>query len=216
MSPAGAVWRAAYDRTILMLEITRPDHGHGPHPHRSWLHLLAQDPSFQPTEAQLERVRTVLQSSGLAVADAGDLFPGPNFASLLGGSGGMRPLPMAGRQRGEVRVEAGVWRCYPDPGPEGFDTDPVRSYLAVCPACGTEANFFALRFPFLDPLLGACPGCEAELSLLELSWAPEIPMGRMEITFGDLVGRPSLRPHPVFAELEAAAGTALHEAHVTL
>jgi hypothetical protein len=113
-------------------------------------------------------------------------------------------------------VEAGVWRCYPDPGPEGFDTDPVRSYRANCPACGTEVDFFALRFPFLDPLLGACPGCDAELSLLELSWAPQLPMGRMEITFGDLVGRPSLRPQPVFAELEAAAGTPLREAHVTL
>jgi hypothetical protein len=38
----------------------------------------------------------------------------------------------------------------------------------------------------------------------------------MEITFGDLEGRPSLRPLPVFAELEGAAGTPLREVHVTL
>jgi hypothetical protein len=199
-----------------MLELTRPDHGHGPHPHRSWLHLLAKDPGFLPAEPALAEVRAVLEGCGLAIADSDQLIPGPNFTSLLGGGGTMRPLQMAGRQRGEVRVEAGVWRCYPDPGPDGFDTEPVRTYLARCPACATEANFFALRFPFIDPLVGACPGCEAELPLLELTWAPELPVGRMEITFGDLEGRPSLRALPVFAQLEAAASTALQEVHVTL
>ena len=204
-----------------MAELRRPDQGHGPHPHRSWLHLLAADPAFLPAPTALAEVASALIRHGLAVADPeGELLPGPEFARLLGAGRSPRALPMLGaaaaRPRGEVRVEAGVWRCYPDPGPEGFNSSPLRGYSAPCPGCGTAAEFFALRFPFADPLLGACPGCGGALPLLQLPWFPELPMGRMEITFGDLEGRPSLRSEPVFGALEELLGTALREAHVTL
>lgn len=196
----------------------RPDHGHGPHPHRSWLHLLAAEPGFQPTLGDLGRAREVLVAHGLAVATAdGELLPGPEFARVLGSGPSPSSLPMLGaRQRGEVRVEAGVWRCYPDPGPEGFNTVPLRGYTASCPGCGAAQEFFALRFPFADPMLGACADCGAELPLLLLPWSPELPTGRMEITFGDLEGRPSLRSAAVFRELEETLGTGLREVHVTL
>ncbi len=204
-----------------MAELTRPDHGHGPHAHRSWLHLLAVDPAFEPFPRALVGVSALLVRHGLAVAGSeGELLPGPDFARLLSVERFHRSLPVAGaaagRPRGEVRVESGVWRCYPDPGPRGFDSSPLRGYAAPCSRCGIEVEFFALRFPFPDPLLGACPGCGSELPLLQLPWLPALPMGRMEITFGDLEGRPSLRSRPVYWELEEALGTALREVHVTL
>jgi len=202
-----------------MAELMRPDHGHGPHPHRSWLHLLALEPSFEPSPGQLDAARAVLISRGLAqAAPEGGLRPGPEFARVFGFGRAVRSLPMAGAAggRGEVRLEAGVWRCYPDPGPEGFNTVPLRGYTTACPGCGREQEFFSLRFPFADPMLGACPECGRELPLLELPWSPELPMGRMEITFGDLESRPSLRGEPVFKELEQALGAALREVHVTL
>ena len=199
----------------------RPDHGHGPHPHRSWLHLLAAEPSFQPGPEELAKARDVLVAHGLAVAAPdGELLPGPEFARVLGSGHSPSSLPMLGaqsaRERGEVRVEAGVWRCYPDPGPDGFNTVPLRGYTAPCPGCGAAQEFFALRFPFADPMLGACPECGAELPLLLMPWSPELPTGRMEITFGDLERRPSLRSAAVFGELEETLGTALREVHVTL
>ena len=61
--------------------------------------------------------RQVLVEERLAVPGPEDsLLPGAEFASALGAR--PRGLPMAGTPaRGEVRVESGVLRFYPDPGP---------------------------------------------------------------------------------------------------
>lgn len=195
----------------------RPDHGSGPHPHRSWLHLLSVDPQFLPPAGGLARAREQLLAHRLAVEGGDDgLHPGPEFARWLTRAG-PAALPMATSvTRGEVRLEAGVWRCYPDPGPEGFDSDPVTRYLAPCRSCGELLDFFTLRFPYPDPFAISCPQCDAKARVLELHWTPKLAIGRMEITFGDLDCRPSLRQHPVFRQLELALGTTLRETHVSL
>jgi hypothetical protein len=123
---------------------------------------------------------------------------------------------MAGSSRGEVRLEAGVLRCYPDPGPEGFDTEPLHSYREACPSCGAELEFFGLRFPTPDPMQAACPGCGEALDVSSLGWSPALPVARAELTFGDLAGRPSLQGTDFFKRLELAWETPLREVHVTL
>lgn len=123
---------------------------------------------------------------------------------------------MAGERRGEVRLEDGVLRCYPDPGPEGFDTDPANVYRARCPRCGRELDFYALRFPSPDPMQGACPNCGGEVAVTSLDWSPELPVARAELTFGDLDGRPSLGGTAFLRELEGVWGGQIREAHVTL
>ncbi len=194
----------------------RPDGGLGPHPHRSWLHLLPQDPDRQPAPDAESRARQVLVEEGMALPGPDDsLLPGPEFAGALGIPS--RGLPMAGTPpRGEVRVESGVLRFYPDPGPDGFDSVPPRSYLAPCPRCGSDLDLFSLRFPHPDPHTASCPACRAGVSLLEVEFTPELPRAWMEITFGDLDHRPSLRPHPVYGRLERALGFRLREVHVSL
>lgn len=197
--------------------LIRPDHGVGPHPHRSWLHLLALEPGFMPSERTLVAVRSALVEAGLAVpAPDGGLQPGPEFASVLGASASPAIPRLAGPIRGSVTVEAGIWRCYPDPGPQGFQSDPVTAYTAACPSCGGSLNFFLLRFPDPDPYQAVCPHCQGVISVLELHWSPELPKGRFEVTFGDLPTRASLLAHPVFSELQLIVGTPLREVHVTL
>lgn len=197
--------------------LLRPDHGSGPHPHRSWLHLLAVVPGFLPPLEGMSQARELLVRHRLAVvAGDGELRPGADFARWLTRAGATA-LPLAtGGQRGEVRLEAGVWRCYPDPGANGFDSDPVNRYSSNCPSCGGSLDFFTLRFPHQDPFTCSCPNCDATPQVLELEWEPNLAVGRMEITFGDLDCRPSLRQHPVFPELEAALRTPLWETHVSL
>ncbi len=194
----------------------RPDGGLGPHPHRSWLHLLPQDPDQPPPPDAEARARQILVEERLATpGPEGSLLPGPEFPGALGAAPG--GLPMAGaRPRGEVRVEAGVLRFYPDPGPDGFDSVPLRAYQAPCPRCGSDLDLFSLRFPHPDPHTASCPACGSSVSLLEVRFTPELPRAWMEITFGDLDRRPSLRPHPVFGRLERALGFRLREVHVSL
>lgn len=202
---------------VALSALTRPDHGTGPHPHRSWLHLLAVEPDYLPSDEVLEEVRSALIRSGLArEAPDGALGPGPDFIRSLGGRVATTVPLASGTPRGSVTVEAGVWRCYADPGPAGFQSDPVTAYLAPCPACAATLNFFLLRFPHLDPYQAVCPECGSTVSVLDLPWAPDLPTGRFEVTFGDLDSRPSLRAHPVFAELERIITVPLREAHVTL
>jgi hypothetical protein len=204
---------SGYDGFLSAL--IRPDHGTGPHPHRSWLHLLAAEPEYLPSEGVMEEVRSALIRSGLARATSdGGLRPGPDFTSSLSGR---PPVSLSGGPpRGSVTVEAGIWRCYADPGPAGFQSDPVTNYLARCPACGEVMNFFLLRFPEPDPYLTACPRCGSLTSVLALDWSPELPKGRFEVTFGDLDRRPTLRHHPIYRELEGIVGGPLREVHVTL
>lgn len=198
-----------------MLPAPPPGSGHGGHGHRTWLHLLPQDPNFVPGPSQLEAAAELLVEIGLAARgpDPDSLRPGPTFAQLLLVPG---KLPMAGPIRGEVRLEAGVLRCYPDPGPEGFDTDPLRTYTTDCPECGVPLEFFRLRFPYLDPMRAACPACPADVDISALPWSPRLPVARTELTFGDLEGRPSLRGSEFFGQLESLWATSLSETHVTL
>lgn len=157
----------------------------------------------------------LLATSHLAVpgADQSVLTPGPAFAALLLARG---LIPMAGAIRGEVRLDAGVLRCYPDPGPEGFETDPPQPYQANCPGCAAELEFFKLRFPEPDPMVADCPRCGLCLDVSMLTWSPRLPVARAEVTFGDLDGRPSLRETDFFGELEKLWATSLWEVHVTL
>ncbi len=202
------------------------------HHHRSWLHLLPQDPAAVPVPAALDRARSVLIESGVALVspDGFGLRPGPAFAALLGQAeatgptGRVRPLPLAGarggprpgRARGEVRVEAGVLRAYPDPGPLGFHTPQPVAYRAPCPGCEVALEFFTLRFPTGDPMEGGCPRCGAVTAVDRLPWEPPVPFARAEITFGDLDGRPSIAGTPLMDRLVAAWSTDLREVHVTL
>ncbi len=193
----------------------RPRAAHGAVGHRTWLHLLPEDPSQVLSAAQLRDTRDLLQRSGLALPgpEAEVLAPGPAFARLLLPP---RRLPLAGQVRGEVRLEAGVLRCYPDPGPLGFDTEPPRSYLGLCPGCAGELNFYRLSFPFPDPMQAACPGCRRAVAVTEVGWSPELPVACSELTFGDLEGRPSLRGSSFLEELALAWGGSPREALVTL
>ncbi|MGA7173434.1 MAG: hypothetical protein WCB86_05370 [Candidatus Dormiibacterota bacterium] len=190
-------------------------HGHGAHGHRTWLHLLPEDQTFIPGAGQLEDTADLLVECGLATrgAEPVDLLPGPAFARLLLAPG---QLPMAGVVRGEVRLEAGILRCYPDPGPDGFDTDPPQGYESGCPSCGNRLEFFRLRFPVPDPMRGACPRCAESFDISALTWAPRLPVARAELTFGDLEGRPTLRASEFFGQLERLWGTVVVEVHVTL
>jgi len=201
------------------------------HRHRplSWLHLIPTDPTLTPPVLAVEAVRDALCAEGLAVRSPEGLAPGPAFSRWL-----LRALPApptrpliavpmavpgpdrADPQRGEVRVEAGVLRAYPDPGPQGLASPAPRRYRAACPGCGGPLDLYQLRFAGADPLAGACAECAAEIPVAETQWAPPLPVARFEITFGGLDHRPSLRSHPVFGELEAAAGASLREVHVTL
>lgn len=189
--------------------------GHGVHGHQTWLHLLPRDAEFVPAPAQLAATEELLLASELAVRDPQSdlLLPGPAFARLLLSP---RRLPLLGRVRGQVRLEAGVLRCYPDPGPEGFATDPPQSYAANCPHCGAPLEFFRLRFPLPDPMQAACPACPGTLDISRLAWSPSLAVARTELTLGDLDGRPSLRDTPFFAELERCWATSVREVHVTL
>ena len=189
--------------------------GRGAHGHRTWLHLLPRDQSFVPAPGQLEAAAELLIATRLAIRARGQdlLLPGPAFAQLLLHRG---VLPLAGQIRGEVRLEAGVLRCYPDPGPEGFSTDPPQRYASDCPQCGNPLEFFRLRFPLPDPMQAVCPSCDAPLDISTLAWSPPVPVARAELTFGDLDGRPSLRDTPFFTELEKLWATPVHEVHVTL
>lgn len=192
-----------------------PGPAHAGHGHRTWLHLLPEDPTFVPAAEQLAATEELLVDCGLAIrgTEPDLLLPGPAFSHLLGPPG---QLPMAGPVRGEVRLEAGVLRCYPDPGPEGFDTDPPHSYRIDCPSCGVQLEFFRLRFPNPDPMQAACPGCATDFDISALPWVPQLPTARAELTFGDLQGRPSLRHSPFFDQLQRLWGTPLTEVHVTL
>jgi len=188
---------------------------HNPHGHRTWLHLLPEDPEFVPAPGEIEAAEKLLAACDLGVRgpEPGVLAPGPAFADLLLSR---RLIPMAGPVRGEVRLEAGVLRCYPDPGPEGFDTDPPQPYQASCPGCGVLLEFFKLRFPTPDPMAAVCPRCALSLDVSALPWSPRLPVARTEVTFGDLDGRPSLRGTAFFAELEKLWATPLCEVYVTL
>ncbi|HUY57759.1 MAG TPA: zinc ribbon domain-containing protein [Candidatus Micrarchaeaceae archaeon] len=189
--------------------------GHGARGHRTWLHLLPEDRALVAGPEQLGATAELLVEFGLATLGSGAeiLLPGPTFARLLGTPG---QLPMAGPVRGEVRLEAGVLRCYPDPGPQGFDTNPSRSYRADCPECGGAMEFFLLRFPDPDPMRAACPSCAARFDISVLGWSPPLPVARTELTFGDLDGRPSLRESEFFGRLQGLWRTSLTEVHVTL
>jgi hypothetical protein len=191
---------------------TGSGHSHG---HRTWLHLLSQDPDFVPGPAQLAATEALLVDSELATRGPQPdiLVPGPAFGRLLLSQG---KLPMVGLVRGEVRLEAGVLRCYPDPGPEGFDTDPPRPYRADCPNCRAPLEFFRLRFPDPDPMQAVCPACGTAFDISSLPWSPRLPVARVELTFGALDGRPSLRATEFFGQLERLWATALDEVHVTL
>lgn len=145
--------------------------------------------------------------------DPGVLAPGPAFAELLLVG---RSIPLAGAIRGEVRLDVGVLRCYPDPGPEGFETEPPQPYQATCPGCGVQLEFFKLRFPEPAPMVADCPQCGISLDVSTLRWSPRLPVARAEVTFGDLDGRPSLRQTGFFGELEKLWATPLWEVHVTL
>ncbi|HEY6538971.1 MAG TPA: hypothetical protein VI138_08055 [Candidatus Dormibacteraeota bacterium] len=123
---------------------------------------------------------------------------------------------MAGAPRGEVRLELGILRCYPDPGPRGFDTEPPQTYQAGCPSCGAVVDFFRLRFPDPNPMRATCPGCGAGLDISLLRWSPQLPVARAEVTFGGLEGRPSLARTDFFRHLEQTWGVGVAEAHVTL
>ncbi len=188
-----------------------PHLGHG---HRTWLHLLPQDPTFSPSLREMEATARLLLESGLAIPgpEPETLLPGPRFAQLLAPGA----LPMAGAPRGEVRFESGVLRCYPDPGPEGFDTDPLQGYFTKCPGCGSELEFFRLRFPDPDPMHAACPTCTAGIDVSLLSWSPMLPVASAEVTFGDLEGRPSLGKSDFPSRLEEVWRTSVMEVHVTL
>jgi len=179
------------------------------------LHLIPEDPDFVPEPGQMVAAGELLRACHLAVAgpDPGALAPGPAFAKLLLGRG---LIPLAGAMRGEVRLDAGVLRCYPDPGPDGFETDPPQPYQATCPGCGVQLEFFKLRFPEPDPMVAGCPQCGLSLDVSTLAWSPRLPVARAEVTFGDLDGRPSLRGTDFFEELEKLWSTPLWEAHVTL
>jgi hypothetical protein len=192
-----------------------PATGHGAHRHRTWLHLLPRDPEFIPSPNQLDEAVDLLVLSHLAIRgpEPGTLLPGPAFAEILLPG---QLVPLAGPARGEVRLDAGVLRCYPDPGSEGFDTDPPRGYRAGCPGCSGTLEFFTLRFPNPDPMRADCPTCGASIDISQLDWSPRLPAARAELTFGDLGHRPSLRSTAFFGQLEAAWGTALDEAYVTL
>ncbi|MGH7643678.1 MAG: hypothetical protein ACRENX_11850 [Candidatus Dormibacteria bacterium] len=189
--------------------------GHGGHGHRTWLHLLPGDPTFVPSEVLLQATIQLLFEVGLATAgsEPDALLPGPAFARLLLPPG---RLQMAGPGRGEVRLESGVLRCYPDPGPEGFDTEPPQGYRAVCPVCAAALEFFRLRFPDPDPMRASCPSCTAGFDVSQLTWSPRLPAARAELTFGDLEDRPSLRSSAFFGQLKSLWGTPIVEAHVTL
>jgi hypothetical protein len=177
--------------------------------------VIPQNPDFVPAPAQMEATLELLAACHLAVRspEPGLLAPGPAFAQLLLTRG---LIPMAGVTRGEVRLEAGVLRCYPDPGPQGFETDPPQPYQANCPGCGVLLDFFTLRFPEPDPMLAVCPGCGRSLDISTIAWSPRLPVARTELTFGDLDGRPSLRGTEFFAQLEKLWATLLCEVHVTL
>ncbi|MGC1183747.1 MAG: hypothetical protein WBA31_01165 [Candidatus Dormiibacterota bacterium] len=197
------------------MSLHRPEPpAHRGHGHRTWLHLLPQSADFVPSPDQVLATGRLLIESGLAILgpDPETLLPGPAFAKLL--SPGQ--LPLAGVTRGEVRVESGVLRCYPDPGPEGFDTEPPPSYAAACPACNSQLEFFRLRFPEPNPMQSACPTCQHELDVSRLSWSPRLPVARAEVTFGDLEGRPSLRKSGVTDQLAEVWRTTVIEVHVTL
>jgi len=193
----------------------RAEPSHAPHGHRTWLHLLPQDPEHVPDLQELQAAVELLAEMQLAILDpeTGLLLPGPAFARLLTSG---RLVPLAGAARGEVRLEAGVLRCYPDPGPEGFDTKPLHGYRADCPGCGVELEFFALSFPTPDPMQAVCPGCGKAADVSSLVWSPTLPVARAELTFGPLAGRPSLRGTELFRRLESAWETPLREVHVTL
>jgi hypothetical protein len=202
-------------RSGLMPSTQPARSGHSAHGHRTWLHVLPEDPDFVPEPGQMEAAAELLTACHLAVSgpDPGVLAPGPAFADLLLGR---RLIPLAGAVRGEVRIDAGVLRCYPDPGPEGFETDPPRSYRATCPACGVQLEFFKLRFPEPDPMVASCTGCSLSLDVSALEWSPRLPVARSEVTFGDLDGRPSLRETEFFAKLQKLWATPLWEVLVTL
>ncbi|HVC38708.1 MAG TPA: hypothetical protein VNH20_01880 [Candidatus Dormibacteraeota bacterium] len=189
-----------------------------PHPGRAghtWLHLVPHEPTFIPGESALLATETLLVESGLAVGgdSPGTLLPGPNFARLL-----LRPgyLPLAGRPRGEVRLEVGVLRCYPDPGPDGFATEPPRSYRAACPDCASTLDFFRLRFPGPDAMTATCDSCLHDFDVSRLHWTPRLPVARTELTFGDLDGRPTLAGSDFLDRLEQLWATPIDEVHVTL
>ncbi|MGH7692934.1 MAG: hypothetical protein ACRENY_01695 [Candidatus Dormibacteria bacterium] len=192
-----------------------PAPAHQGHGHRTWLHLLPDDQELVLNPEQLRETAALLVAVGLASPgpQPEQLLPGPRFAQLLGGRG---ELPMAGAARGEVRLEVGVLRCYPDPGPQGFDTEPPRGYRAACPGCATTIDFFRLRFPFPEPLRAVCPGCGGTLDVPQLPWTPRLATARTELTFGDLVGRPSLRGTEVLARLGQLWKATVREVHVTL
>jgi hypothetical protein len=188
---------------------------HSAHGHRTWLHLIPEDRDFVPKPEQMEDTGKLLAASHLALSgpDSDVLAPGPAFAELLLGRG---LIPLAGATRGEVRFDAGVLRCYPDPGPEGFETDPPRPYQATCPGCGVQVEFFKLRFPEPDPMVADCPRCGLSLDVSTLEWSPRLPVARAEVTFGDLDGRPSLRETAFFENLQKLWATPVWEVHVTL
>jgi hypothetical protein len=198
-----------------MPSLTAAQSGHGVHGHRTWLHLIPEDPEFVPSPGVLDDTSRLLIESGLAThgPEPAILLPGPSFPRLLLAPG---RLPMAGPVRGEVRLEAGVLRCYPDPGPEGFDTDPPGEYVADCPGCGCGLEFFKLRFPQPDPMRAACSNCATNFDISQQPWSPRLPVARAELTFGDLQGRPSLRGSDFFGQLERLWANAVAEVYVTL
>lgn len=208
-----------------------------PHGLSSWLHLIPCERAFAAGPEAPAEVAAVLCRHGLAVPAAdGGLSPGPTFASRLQDvrTGPVGPAARSGallhptvradaaapfpavHPRGVVRVEAGILRVYPDPGPLGFQSDQPRRYLCVCPACGGALDLYRLSFPGTDPLVAGCPACAAEVPIAELGWDPPLAAARFEVTFGDLDGRPSLGGDAVFPALEDAAGCRLREVHVTL
>ncbi|MGH7640876.1 MAG: hypothetical protein ACREN7_06605 [Candidatus Dormibacteria bacterium] len=197
---------------MRLRQVPAPGHRH---PHRTWLHLLPTDAHLVPSPAQLRQTVELLEASGLSLAgpDLLQLPPGPDFARLLQPQPDLTsgPPPV-----GEVRLEAGVLRCYPDPGPEGFDSEPLGAYHAECPGCGQVLDFYHLHFPFAGPLRTLCPRCGAEFEVPEVGWRPRLPVASAELTFGGVVGRPSLRDSGFLLRLEALWSTPVTEVHVTL
>ncbi|MGH7608823.1 MAG: hypothetical protein ACREOD_02600 [Candidatus Dormibacteria bacterium] len=185
------------------------------HVHRTWLHLLPCDPALVPPPPAVLAAESVLIEAGLARPDGAGagLRPGPDWERLLS-TGGQARAGVAGDAG--VRIEAGVLRAYPDPGPEGFDSQPLNDYQARCARCGEVLHLFALRFPLPDPMLAQCPRCSGVGDISQLEWTPELALARMEVTLGPVLGRPSLASSPIFRALEAALRCRLREVHVSL
>ncbi|MGH7610485.1 MAG: hypothetical protein ACREN4_00545 [Candidatus Dormibacteria bacterium] len=181
------------------------------HPHRTWLYLLPEDPQVVASPASLGAAGRALLEAGLASPSdrTDELAPGPAWGALL--EPGEAPSPDSC-----IRLDAGVLRAYPDPGPEGFESQPLNDYRAACPACGGGLLLFTLAFRDPDPMRGSCPRCEGTVDISTTHWDPPLVIARTEVSLGPFGSRPRLAGQPAFGALERALGCRLREVHVSL